>query len=75
MDDPIDAKYPWISLLRVLLVAILVAVVFGLPLAGLAVLYTWMGWMWWAVPAALGLGTFAFGAIILTVERFFPRLP
>jgi hypothetical protein len=74
MSDPFDAKHPWHSLLRLLLIAILVAMFLGIPLGFLAVVYTWTGWMWWAVPAAVGLVTFAVGATILTVERFF-RLP
>ena len=70
MEDPLDGKHPWISLL---LIAILVAVVLGVPLGFVAVLYTWTGWMWWAVPLALGAVIFGMGATILTVERLFRR--
>jgi hypothetical protein len=67
----LDSKHPWISLL---VITIVVAVVLGIPLGYLAVLFTWTEWLFWAVPVALGLFTFAFGATVLTVERFF-RLP
>lgn len=66
----LDSKHPWMSLL---LITILVAVVLGVPLGYLAALFTWAGWLFWAVPVALGLFTFAFGAMILAVERFLSR--
>jgi hypothetical protein len=73
MKDPIDAKNPWSSLGRALLIAIIIAVFPGLPLGFLAAVCTWIPWMFWAVPAALGLLIFLCCAAILTTEYCWKR--
>jgi hypothetical protein len=72
MKETFGDKHPWI---RLLLITILLTVVLGIPLGYLAVLFTWLDWLFWVVLAAVGLGTFAFGAFIFLMERRFPWLP
>jgi hypothetical protein len=52
--------------LLLLVAALGVALLVGVPLGVVVVLNTWLEWTVWAVPLVLGLLTFTFGATVLT---------